>query len=168
MPDPIVSVAIVKALAGPAIKALITGRSPEPDEWAKATTSILDALLERQNDMSDTLQSIDKKVDELIGQNFRSAFGAGHYLLTEARSADTDEERLTDLREARKRFIEALQLADTQSEPSVTGAWVNWHLAITYLLMGNRSKCLNALVEARDSVAGELLAAIAECSQISP
>src|ERR1700728_841330 len=133
MLDPF-TIAIVKVLAGSAVKALITSHGPGADDWASATTKILDALLDHQSDTGQELRRIEKKIDDLSGQPFRMAFGSGQHFLNAARNKDDNQGRLADLNVALGKFVDALQVADTQPDPELSLISVKWHLAMVYLL----------------------------------
>ena len=64
MPE-LISTTLLPLLAGAAVKALITGQPPDPGDWAAATTSILQALLDREDEVTEALDRIEHKVDEL-------------------------------------------------------------------------------------------------------
>jgi hypothetical protein len=146
MPEPISMLVIAGA-----VNVLATGQPLTPDAWLSATASILEKLLDRQ-DTAETLKRIEQ-------QPFRMSFDAGRRLLEDAQRAIdracTGEDQQSNLKDARKdlekaryKFIDALVATYTQPEPEKSSAIVNWHLAMVYLTLGNRSKCTDALQEA--------------------
>ena len=161
MPE-LISTTLLPLLAGAAVKALITGQPPDPGDWAAATTSILQALLDREDEVTEALDRIEHKVDELSQLSFRQAFGAGRYNLNQARTARREDERLRNLDKARDKFVDALQVTYTQAEPQLAQAIVHWHLGMVYLLMGSAAESRQALVDARDEAARAVLARVAD------
>jgi len=159
--EELISNDLIEVLAHSAIKALITGQPPGPDEWASAATALLKGLLSREAAVDETLARIESKLDQLAQQNFRRDFKSGLYLLNAASREGPGPGWDRDLQQARLDFVKALQATETQERPLMARAIVNWHLAVTYLLMDSLSECRLALLEARDDAAHFVLSGLA-------
>ena len=160
MPE-LISTTIVPLLASTAIKALITGQAPDPNDWASAATEILKALVDQQPRTTDTLDRMEKKLDQVSQQPFRTAFGAGGTYLEAAAGADDHTEWRSNLDKARDQFILALHATNTQQDPELARVIVEWNLAMVYLLMGNPAQCRQELLKARDEAGRAVLARVA-------
>jgi hypothetical protein len=82
VPGPLI--ALVPLLSSTAVKAIVAGRNPDPDEWAAVSGRLIVALLAEQAETTAALRRIEAKLDRLQVQAFETALGSGLDLLQEA------------------------------------------------------------------------------------
>lgn len=131
-----------------AVRSLLRGRTPDERDWAGFVESVLRALLAQESAAAtaqETLDRLERKIDQALLQDYEHSLGAAlRTLASAASSRRTTEQRMHGLDQARHDLNRAYPAAPD----AVARSEVQELVAVTWVLSQSAHDALDALREA--------------------